>query len=120
MEEVQRALCTLFDGIGERLFLNRVPAATEKGLASYVVISTKEMVLDLGAYKKTYLSVTAVVKDRDDGREDSAALDEMTEKILDVFPIVVGRFRCISPEVSYGGAITGFSYTTVTADMIIE
>lgn len=118
--KIQKILAETFTGIGKSVYINLVPSATTGRVGDYVVITTRSMVRDKGAYKRTYANISVVVKDRDNGRENSERIDEMTEAVLSKFPIVGDGFQAISPEVTYGGSMTGFSYATITTDLIIQ
>lgn len=116
--KINNLLESTFEGIGEAVYINQVPKAHVDRHECYVMVQMRNSVDNQGAWQRTYVTIHLVARDRKSGLENGEAIDRMVKQALERFPIVSEGITIISPEVVPWRRLTGFSYATISAQMI--
>lgn len=117
---LQREILSLFDGIGEAIYLDLVPKMHDERLQSYILVQMRTQIRDLGAYGQTTLTIHAVARNREGGQMNATEIDRMTKAVMELLPHRGSSFSILTPQVTPFRGMTGFSYATITSTLRIE
>lgn len=120
LTQMQQDIMNLFSGIGEKTYLDLVPKAQDERLGSYVLIQFNSQIRDFGAYGQTTLAIYIVARNRDGGMSNNTELDRMSKEVMARIPYRGNTYSIISPQLTPWRGMTGFSYATIMATLIIE
>ena len=120
---ILRELTELVAGIGDNnVFCHDRPTAKMPGMEKFVVVRLPQGVRSASAIHSTsYCQIVVFAKDNDGGLEDTLTLEEMSDSVCELFPIVTPLFSATEPKLLNGGNDgLGFHALIIQAKLIIH
>lgn len=107
-------------GIADALYVTQNPAAVPDKQSSYIVMAIGGTVSNEGAYKRSYGHFYLYVRNKVSGVQDSVKIDDLSNKLLALFPMVSDYYSGISPSVSYGARVGEFTRIIIRFELRIK
>lgn len=121
--DILRELTEMVAGIGDNnVFCHDRPAAKMPGMDKFIVVRLPQGVRSASSIHSTsYCQIVVFAKDNEGGLEDTLTLEEMSDSVSELFPIVTPLFSAIEPKLLNGGNDgLGFHALIIQARLIIH
>lgn len=114
---------TLYDKVSEIVgttFVNVHPRANIERLNQFAMVRVSRIINDRGAYKSTTAFVDIYVRIKDSGVENITKINELTNKVMALFPYSDEVFSAITPELTFGDVEVEFTRVMIRMELIIK
>lgn len=118
---ILKDLCKRMATITPNVFSETRPESVKEQMKELIVVSCSSRVVDMMPFQTANVKIEVMVRKKATGIANTASLDAITNKILDMMPISTSRYCVADPSLALKGSDqVGFNIWLISAKLTIN